>query len=179
VAKVIDKDHGWKALAKQFRAAQKLVVRVGYLQSGSGGASHGAKRGTAGVLTNAQLAGIHEYGVPGWLPERSFLRTTFDAKHTELIEMTTDYAAAIIGGQLDVKTALGRLGAFLTGAIRSFVVGGGVTPPTRSVSARQVKRALRAMRRAKAGIGPIIKTTLVDTGRMIGALTWAIGDDRG
>jgi hypothetical protein len=57
------------------------------------------------------LASVHEYGSKdGRIPQRSFMRSTCDAKRGEHIKLINLLQNKIIDGKLSIKQALGQLG---------------------------------------------------------------------
>lgn len=119
--KVVDRDKGLKALTRKMKRAQKgaTTVTVG-LHGEKGPAEYGA---------------FHEFGTVD-LPQRSFLRATFDAKQKEyqnrldegarrVIDGETNFARVLFGvGMLlsnDVKKAITKLGLIDTGALRNAI----------------------------------------------------------
>jgi len=128
-----------------------------------GGAQHDPESG----LTNVELAAIHEYGAPNAnIPERSFIRATVRAKRPELIAFIKPRVKAIYQNKLTLEQALNQLGLFASTEMKKFVTTGDPIPPPLSPA--------YAARKAAKGTsnGPV--RTLIDTGRMIGALTWQV-----
>jgi hypothetical protein len=68
--KVIDR--GWNRIVKNHQRIQSgLAVSVG-IQGSQAEADHGG-------ATNVTVGAVHEYGAPKWnIPERSYMRSTFD-----------------------------------------------------------------------------------------------------
>lgn len=106
---------------------------------------------------NVDLALWHEFGTEdGHLPERPFIRPVIDRGGKR-------YVAAI--GKLmqrgkDVQTALGIIGAKIAADIKNYVtIGNNIEPPNNPDTIK-----------AKGSSRP-----LVDTGQMIGGVTWLVG----
>lgn len=71
---VKDVDRGWRKIASKMARSTAVRAKVG-VQAPEAEIDRG------GGLTNAGLAAIHEFGSPpSSIPERSFLRSTFDEK---------------------------------------------------------------------------------------------------
>jgi len=66
-------DRGWRKLVDNMKRTPQVKVRVGI---------QGPEAETdRGGITNAGLASVHEFGSPArGIPERSFMRSTFDEK---------------------------------------------------------------------------------------------------
>lgn len=154
-AELVVKDHGWVELMKHAKEIKDSKVKVGVLDEGDGAAVHDA----GGVLTVAEIAAIHEFGTQdGHIPERSFVRSTFDEKHEELVELGKELMKKVLEGKIPVDRALNVLGAKLATEIKKKITVDGVPPPNAESTVI-----------AKGSSRP-----LVDTGRMVNAITWAI-----
>jgi hypothetical protein len=104
VAKFTDRDRGWAQLKRVFTENKKgAAIRVG-LQS----ADEVQLEGRPNMAT---LGTIHEFGsTDGKIPERSFIRATFDqnlTKYTKLVQLA---GKAISSGQIELLVALGAIG---------------------------------------------------------------------
>jgi hypothetical protein len=140
-----------------------------------------------GVMTNARLAAIHEYGSPAQgIPARPFVSSSFAAHRGEYISLLSDLVAhRVLTGKMEYKTALGLVGAKMAADMKARVVGGPpLEPPLAPATLRRKARAgllefrRREARAAKTGrpakpVGD--PRPLVDTGRMVGAISWELG----
>ncbi len=162
-----EKDLGKNQLFKILEELRRnpLSVDVGVLDEGKGAEVRD------GGLTNAQIAIIHEFGAPAAnIPERSFMRSTYHEQRARLIKSSKTYAKMIIEGKMTQKEALDELGAFLAGAmVKKIMSGEGVPPPN---APSTMMRKIAARRRGKRSMADI--RTLVDTGRMVRAITWRV-----
>ena len=184
-ARVIDRDHGWKRLISLAEAMKGgSYARVGVLADEAAGGLHERDpvTGRSLPLTVAELAAVLEYGTQdGHIPSRPFLRMTFDAQVDELARMAKLCVLKILTGDLTVGQSLGMLGAQLAAEVKKTVTAGPEVPPhnAESTLARKLAKgawnkrgkAQRSKREGGAELGP---RTLVDTGRMIGAVTWQV-----
>jgi len=135
-----------QASAKQLEG--KPRVKIGVLGSGY----HGPD------LTNAELAAIHEFGAPrANIPERSFLRGTFDAKNREWQKFAEKLLKAIAAGRIDADQALGLLGERAVADVRK-TIRNGIAPPLKAATVRR-----------KGSSKP-----LIDTGRLLQSISWSI-----
>jgi hypothetical protein len=170
---VHDKDLGWLAILQQVEAlAGGAYAKVGVLEDDPKG-SYRPKGG----LTVAEIAAVQEFGTEdGHVPERSFLRSTFDEMRDTLDEMSRKLIIAVVLDRtLTVEQALNLLGAKFAAAVRAKITDGEGVPPPNAPSTRARKEAKGRWNvkgaAAAAGLGV---RTLVDTARMIGAITWAL-----
>lgn len=129
-------------------------VKVGVLDAGPGGVSY-----PSGGLTVAEIAALQEFGSSdGHTPERSFMRSTLEAKRDKLREMSVDLIDKILAGEMDVERAKGILGAYLAAEMKKTITTGEGVPPPNAPSTVAEKGSSRP---------------LVDSSRMVNAITWA------
>lgn len=185
-SRVVDVDKGWRQIVKNAQAvAGRRYAKVGVLGSGKG-QEHEDGEGH-GPLTVAEIAAILELGTEdGSIPARSFIRSTFDEQRLALEQMATELVIAVVLYKLDADVALNRLGAKLAAEVKKKITDGrGIPPPnTPEVALRKARKGQtgrffkhqpRNVGEALAQVGAIAAVrTLVDTGRMLGAVTWAI-----
>jgi len=140
-------------MAEQMRALKSKAVFVGLPAEEVGGKVYGDGN------TIISVGAGHEYGVDG-LPQRSFLRTPFRVKRTELNAGIAAQFEGATSGTISADAALGRIGALATniskGAFTS--LGYGEWQPIAAETAA-----------AKGST-----QTLIDTGILRGSITWAI-----
>ncbi len=172
---VLDIDLGWKDILKELRGLSKKEIKAG-IQGGK------TKDGTADIVT---VAAVQEFGAmifqhPGevtvyrkvkkdgsthrsmgrliLIPERSFIRATFDEKYDEIGEHAEAAVTAIINGT-DVSKALTLTGQYIEGEIKRKIGSGPFTPNS------------PATIRKKKSSKP-----LIDTGHMRQSVRYEIGD---
>ncbi len=136
---IIKKDLGWKKIEKQMR--QKGVsLTVGI---------HGSA-GSDEVL----IGSVHEFGSPErGIPERSFLRSTFNEKREDFLQqMEKAVGTTLAGGSL--LQAVGRVGLGFVSAIQAKI---------RSNIAPALKP--ETIKRKGSDVA------LIDTGRLIASIT--------
>jgi len=134
-------------------------VRVGVL-AGAGGDA----KASSGI-TMLELAAIHEFGSPAaGIPERSFIRSTFDREDVRLRlnMMGARLARAIVANKMDWTQALGMLGAWAASQIKSTIKNRLTTGPD-----PQENRPATIEKKGS-------DLPLVDTGRLINAITWLV-----
>jgi hypothetical protein len=114
-----DTDRGFNRIAQAIRGLRPTTLRVGVLEP------EGGAEADADGATLAGIAAINEYGsADGHVPERSFLRSTFDAHQTEygreLAQVIED--AALSGA--DPEQGLARLGLRIVGDVQEAIASG-------------------------------------------------------
>lgn len=152
----------WDELSKRMRDAQKIKAHVGVLASKGGNAKH-----SGSDMTLIELAASHEFGTAdGHIPERSFIRgTLFGRVAEQLKQKVAELATSVVMGTVDVKTGIGRLGAWASTEIKNTIShneadGYGEYPyPPLADSTIAAKGS---------------STPLVDTGQLLNAITWEV-----
>jgi hypothetical protein len=145
-----DVDRGWKKLLREMRRAGKSFVKVGVLDE------RAHRTGEDTSITNTDLALIHEFGA-GNVPERSFLRSTFDAQRGKYEQRVRTYARAMVDGKMDEMRALNLLGLEHVADIKR-TIADGIPPPNAPATI------------ARKGSS----TPLVDTGQLLNSVTYAV-----
>lgn len=103
------------------------------------------------------LATVHEFGSKdGRIPQRSFMRSTCDAKRNEHLALINALQGKVIEGAITIKQALGQLGSVVEKDMVTTIVRG-IEP---SLKPATIKR------RKKRSSKP-----LIDTGRLKGSIT--------
>jgi hypothetical protein len=139
-------------------------ARVGVLASKGGAAPH-----AGGALTIVEIAAIHELGDALWhssggtegIPERSFIRGTFDdpQNQEDQRQVLERLAREILTDKLEVRAALDQLGAWGAARVRARIKSH-IPPPLKEET---IKRKGSS-------------TPLVDTGQLINAVTWEVSE---
>lgn len=170
---VKESDKGWsrlRAVASELKGGAS--AKVGILENAPRPEDEDGK---PLPFTMASLGAIHEFGSKdGRTPERSFIRAGIDANEGELREVARKVARGIYEGRFDVEKGLGILGTKGASAIRKFVTKGDQVPPPNAPSTIRRKVAKGKWR----GRGPVdaakLVRTLIDTGRMMQSITYAV-----
>lgn len=149
---VRDVDRGYKKLQD---AARKLAARGAYVKAGVLGGDKDRREGEP--IGNVELAAIHEFGAPAAnIPERSFIRSTFDKHREQYVNHLKKLLVHVYEGRMDLEKVLGIMGLKMTADIKSAVKSGsGIPPPLKESTVR-----------SKGSSRP-----LVDTGQMINSVT--------
>lgn len=171
VATVIVKDTGWQRLrdlARELRG-QKSFAKVGVLEN--------AAPPEDGRFTMASLAAIQEFGSrDGRIPARPWVSGGIRAGEERLTTAAQKLAKGVYEGKVDTEYALNVLGAMGAAEIRRYVTQGEQVPPPNAPATLRAK--LKKGRWNEKNLGPVnaakLVRTLVDTGRMIGSVTWAV-----
>lgn len=87
--------------------------------------NHSVEVGIFGSDEYVMIASVHEFGATIQrgegtitIPERSFLRTTFDEKNEEWVNFFKSQLKQVLRFQMDVQTLFNRLGARMVGDIQ-------------------------------------------------------------
>jgi hypothetical protein len=147
---IIDKDHGWQALFKRVKEIESSYIKVGVLDDG--------KSNTGGDLSIGEIAVVNEFGTEdGTIPARSFMRSTFDEKREDMVALGKKLMGAVVDGKMRIKQALDVMGLKLSTEMKKKITEGAGVPPPNAPATVAKKGSAR---------------TLVDTGRMLGSITW-------
>jgi len=125
----------------------------------------GSKR--APKLSVGEIAAVHEFGsIDGTIPERSFMRSTYEAQRQKWRRKANDLMVQIAQGKMTVDKALGIIGSMVKGDIQ-MTIGSNLPPPNKPET---IKRKTRA--------GRIGDRTLIDTAQMRTSVSFTKHKDR-
>jgi hypothetical protein len=175
-----DVDRGWKALMREARGAanrQHSYAKAGIIGEKAQEA-HAVEPGAA-PMTNVTLAATHEFGVPGKLPERSFVRSSFDKHREEYWTLLRSLVGTwfIAASRMPLHQALGIIGLKMAADMKAGILeGAGIPPPNAPATiARKLAKGKWNRRSPEkvaemmaAGKGP---RTLIDTGQLVRSIT--------
>lgn len=157
----VEKDFGLKGLKQALKklAAAKPYVKVGVLGDGA------KNRRPGEAIDNVTLALVQEFGSPANnIPARSFIRAPFMRKRDEYLAMLKKLAKGTLSRKpIDVLAALGIVGEKIAADFKASMPG---TPPPNSPE-------VYARKLAKGSSGGEPKT-LVDSGRLLNSITYAV-----
>lgn len=106
---VLDNATGLRRLRERLKAMSKSSVRVGVQE--------GARRhGDTGASNMVVVAAANEFGTEH-IPERSFLRSTFDESREEAARLAKAEQVAVLSGRRDVRTSLTLLGQWFAARV--------------------------------------------------------------
>lgn len=152
-------DAVWRRTLRQVTAMQEgdQHVRVGVLRGT-----------TAEGYSLVELMAVHEFGTKdGHIPERAPIRRTFAVKQSELAALLAKLAAGVLAGKMTMRTALDLLGSWGATEVKNTISEHMVVPES-----TEATNAAKNRRAGKPASAPT--TTLVDTGRLLGAITWEV-----
>lgn len=146
-------DKKWRAIMKR-TASMNDYVKVGVLGSAGGGDPVPGGSG----FTIKDIAEAHEYGIPGVLKERSYIRRTLIEKRRAIGSFIGKLAGHVLTGRLAKARALELIGAMVAGDIKRLIVSGRVTPDI-----------AEATKKAKGSSKP-----LLDEGTLLNHITFEV-----
>jgi hypothetical protein len=170
-------DHGWNELRRTLELLRHgdAYVKVGIIGESAAKADpeHQGEKGAAGQpMTNVQLAVIHEFGSPeAGIPERSFMRSTFDSHRAEYIAQLKTFVKGIYAGKVTVRNALSLLGFKAKWDQKNAILKGAGIPPPLSEATVRAKIRKAAWRKTPA---PDPARSLVDTGILVRTIDHAV-----
>lgn len=168
---VVVKNDVWKRILRDVKGLDKFSAHVGILAS-KGGAEVPAKKSVdptsgevVGELSLLQIAAIHEYGSKrAGVPERSFIRRTFNVKRDELVKLCARLCREVITRGMAVEKAYALLGQWGAAEVKKTITEAEGVPPPNAPSTILAKGSTRP---------------LVDTGRLVGAIAYEVVADSG
>ncbi|PVZ86730.1 hypothetical protein C9426_14940 [Serratia sp. S1B] len=140
-----------KALEARIRAVGQKTVVVGVPASKNGARDDD--------LSNATIAAAHEFGVPGHIPERSFLRSTMNENKEQAAAFLAKRLRQAIFTDGQSETAFAQLGEKLSGEVKRKILSG-ITPV---LDRKTIQR--------KGSSKP-----LIDTGNLLQSITYEVRD---
>ena len=143
-----------KVLQKMARAPH---VAVGILQD----------EAVADNFSMVDLALVHEFGSKdGHIPQRSFIRSTCDAKRNEHIKLSDILQSKIIEGKLNPRQALGQLGEVVEKDMVQ-TINHGIEPGLADSTKKAKIRSLKKQKKKLTGVG---FKPLIESGRLKGSI---------
>jgi hypothetical protein len=170
---VIDRDLGWSALKETLRSMRggDSYAKIGLLGEKAAAVEHQAEeKTTAEVMTNVVLAAIHEFGTEH-VPERSFIRSTFDKNREEYLGIMRKLVPAIYEGKTSAQHVLNIIGMKMKWDMKNAILEGSGIPPPLAPSTIKKKQKKGRWRKTPAKDAP---RPLVDTGRLVAAIDHAV-----
>lgn len=140
-------DRKFRALRGRLDELRDVVVKIGVFGSGEGD-----------LVT---VAAVHEFGSPKQnIPERSFLRRTFHQERERFAKAIGAASRRIVDGRITPELAFKALGELASVAVKNTIARGPhIPPPLAKVTIKRKKS----------------RRPLVDTGRLLGSITWKVG----
>jgi len=108
--KLVIKDKGYKQVKINLDNIHRARTKVGLPQEGT------IKAGEVkSMLDLVRIGAIQEFGAPKRnIPQRSFVRSTFDNRKSNLLSICQSQYKNVVLGKLPAKKALGIIGEYLT-----------------------------------------------------------------
>lgn len=139
------------------KMAKAPHVAVGILQD----------EAVADNFSMVDLALVHEFGTrDGRIPQRSFIRSTCDAKRSEHIRLSDNLQSKIIEGKLTLRQALAQLGEVVEKDMVQ-TINQGIKPDIADSTKKTKIRSLKRQRKRLTGVG---FKPLIETGRLKGSI---------
>lgn len=152
----------FKRLITARSGGQSFSVRVGFV--GDRGAATHEDSG----LTNAHLAALLEYGNPeNNQPARPALAPAWDLNQRKYRDMCRKVAEGVSRGTVDLEQGLGLIGEAMVADLRDYIVSGSGIAPENAPS-------VKARKEAKPSGSPWGVRTWVDSGALVGSITWVV-----
>lgn len=147
--KIKDTDKGFLAIKKALLSLRKKEIKVGILE----GAGKNSKTGTLIV----DYAVFNEYGTSR-IPERSFMRSTYDEKESEWNKALDKIVSSVVEGNINnIEQKISLVGEQMVNDIKE-KIDSNIPPPLSEATIRR-KGSSR---------------TLIDTGIMRASITYTI-----
>jgi len=160
--RVIDTDHGAKAMLERLRAlkASTALVRVGVLADAAKDPpkDKNGKVGKPPKYTLLEVAAVHEFGAPAAnIPQRSFIRAPVDTHAEDIKRLQGVLFEHVVEGKITESAALDQIGAKVASWCQE-AIDNGIEP---ALADATVKR--------KGSSKP-----LVNTGQLKSSITWKV-----
>ena len=108
------KDMGWERIKRENRKMRNSFTKAGFPQGVRPSAGDAGVKMFTEMNEISVVAAVHEWGAPKrGIPERSFIRSSFDDNLPELIKLRNKLYWQIQQGRMDTKGALFVMGQFL------------------------------------------------------------------
>jgi hypothetical protein len=155
--RITERDLGWEGLLRTTAQINGATVAAGFV----GDKARQVHKDSD--LTNAEIGIIHEFGAPGaHIPERSFIRSTFDRNKEKYDRETLLLAIAVYSGRAKIKSALDLIGSQMVSDQKATIRAGIPPPLAQSTIDRRSKRKKDR------------EIPLLDTREMINALSHVV-----
>lgn len=109
VTRIKDIDRGQKEMRRRIELLKGSYTKVG-IQAGS--------KERDGVTDLVTVAAANEFGTNA-IPQRSFLRSTFDEEREKLAKLQAGEVLAVLEGRKTVETSLDLLGLYFVGRVQA------------------------------------------------------------
>lgn len=156
-------ERGWPELMNEFKSLQgygRVDAAAGVVELGIGQeVQHKSD------LSNVEIAVIQEYGA-GNVPERSFMRSTYDKNFVKYDEMTSDLAKKVYDRKIHLEEACARLARRMALDIKATILGG-IPPPLAPDTLARRRGTVEYTSEGEAVGTPASEIPLVDKGYLL------------
>ncbi|MBD1228380.1 hypothetical protein [Xenorhabdus griffiniae] len=142
-----------KSLEAKLREMEKVRVYVGVPASKN-------QRNNETGMSNAEIAAAHEFGVPGHIPERSFLRSTVDENKEKAANLLANSIRETLLTDGDKTAPFALVGGKMAGEVKRKIQAG-IDP---ALNPKTIER--------KGSSKP-----LIDTGQLVQSITYEVRED--
>lgn len=155
-------DHGWDRLVAGLKSIQR---NESYAKAGVLGDAKARKDGDP--ASTVDVAFFNEFGVPSkGIPERSFVRASFDAHRTDYLGQLRQLAGGVYANTITVDRALGIMGLKMAADMKARIVA--FVPPPNAPSTLARKEAKTTPGSTGA------PKPLIDTGQLLNSISHAV-----
>ena len=116
-AVVVDLDLGFNAILEEIERAGRKQVLIGIQEGAKTQAQSKNGRTQEAGVTIAQYAAYNEFGTDQ-IPERSFMRSTFDEKIDDIESLVIDQLGLVVDRAISVDAAYNRIGLMVAGMVQ-------------------------------------------------------------
>ena len=153
---IVKDDNNVPDLLKRIERLSNKAMQIGIFQDGDGGKVHGEEG--KDDITILEIATIHEFGAMKVnIPERSFIRKTFDEQKSNMGNVMDKFFTKYIEGSIEYDICMDAIGEYMVGLVRKTIVDMD-SPPLKQ---------LTIDRKGSSGV-------LVDTSKLIDSITWKV-----
>jgi hypothetical protein len=117
VAEVVDLDHGFNAILENLEETAKRQILIGIQEGSKTHLDAKKERIREPGISIAQYAAANEFGTDN-IPERSFVRSTFDQRLNDIMEITIGQLGLVIDREISLDVAYNRIGLAVTGMVQ-------------------------------------------------------------
>jgi len=134
-------DHGYAAIVKEIEKMGHLYTKVGFPEAGAAGypSHHSIGAQPAGDMSEViKVAAVQEFGAPSRnIPERSFVRTSFDNNYGALQAFKAAQWKLIIEGKQTAEQGIRKIGEWMIAKMKRQIRDGSYVPLKPATIARK------------------------------------------
>ena len=149
-------DHGYDDIMKELKKADHLYVKVGFPTEGEVAPGEVNDISEINLIASTQEFGSEKRNIP----ERSFIRATFDSEYENLQRFKEHEYLQIVQGKQTALVAIGNVGEWLVNKTKMYIRN--IIPPP-----------LKEATKKRKGRGGDSSVPLIDTAQMINTIQWA------